>query len=551
MSAASASPSTSVAPASSLAAQFRRLPLAAQFSAGLLAGFAVALSFQLWPEWRHNPDLSHGMFMPLVFLLLLNEARSAHSPRWLTPCDASAFAVSVLVLGGLLALCAAGLYAAALDWSHALVSFMLTSALALLTSAAIVVFAGENVQLVPCNWSAFVAAGLWLLCTPIPPGTYTRLTLSLQLWISENVLRTLHLLGIAAERHGNIIDLVHGSVGIEEACSGVRSLISCVFAGLFFSASLVHRPWARALVIGLSVPLALAMNFLRSLTLTLLANAGVDIAGTWHDATGFAVLGVTAVLLGALALFLERAEKKSAARLAVPSAPGTTAILFSATRLPLRVLATALALAFALLVIFTLNTRSAPRRDRPVPALASVLPSATPGWLVVTNDLFEFRDALHTDHLAQRTYVKSTPAGEIRIILYLAYWSPGQASVSLVASHTPDACWPGSGWIAEPIAAPRAKLIIDRRPLADAEARLFKLGDSPQFVWFWHLYDGHPINYRDPYSASELLRIALRYGFRHDGDQLFVRVSCNRPWSEIEHEPLLARFFAHTQALGL
>jgi exosortase len=547
MSAATASPPPDLAPAPSLTSQWRGLPFAAQFSAGLLALFVVALSVQLWPEWRHNPDLSHGMFMPLVFLLLLNEARSARAPRWLKPRGPANLALAVLIVGGLLALCAAGLYAAALDWSHALVSFMLTSALALLAAAAIVGFAGEGVRLVPCNWSAFVAAGLWLLCTPIPPGTYTRLTLSLQLWISENVLRTLHVLGIAAERHGNIIDLVHGSVGIEEACSGVRSLISCVFAGLFFSACLVHRPWARALVIGLSVPLALVMNFLRSLALTLLANAGVDIAGLWHDATGFAVLGVTALLLGALALFLERAEKKPGAR----SAPAPAQLPPPASRLPLRALAASLALAFALLAVFTLNTRSAPHRDRPVPALTTVLPAATPGWLVVNNDLFEFRDTLRTDHLAQRTYVKATPAGEIRIILYLAYWSPGQASVSLVASHTPDACWPGSGWIAEPTTTPRAKLIIDRRPLADAEARLFKFGDAPQYVWFWHLYDGHPINYRDPYSATELLRIALRYGFRHDGDQLFVRVSCNRPWSAIEHEPLIAQFFAHTQALGL
>ena len=48
---------------------------------------------------------------------------------------------------------------------------------------------------------ALAAAGLWLLSTPIPPGTYTRMTLTLQLWVSEGVLRTVHLLGIAAVRH--------------------------------------------------------------------------------------------------------------------------------------------------------------------------------------------------------------------------------------------------------------------------------------------------------------------------------------------------------------
>ena len=36
-------------------------------------------------------------------------------------------------------------------------------------------------------------------------------------------------------------------------------------------------------------------------------------------------------------------------------------------------------------------------------------------------------------------------------------------------------------------------------------------------------------------------------GFRHEGDQFFVRVSSNRPWDQIAHEPLLAEFFNRTR----
>ena len=533
-----------------LTAAFARQSWSAKMCVALLALFVVALSVRLWPDWLHNPDLSHGLFMPLVFLLLLREARTTATPRWLAPRPATHTAFAVLLLAGLLALCAAGLYAASLDWTHALVNFMLTAALAFLLGAGLVALAGESARLVPLNWNAIVAVGLWLLCAPIPPGTYTRLTLGLQLWVSENVLRALHLLGIAAERHGNIIELARGAVGIEEACSGVRSLISCVFAGLFFSASLVRRPWARALIIGLSVPLAIGMNFLRSLTLTLLANSGVNIAGTWHDATGFAVLGVTAVLLGGLALLLEHSEKKSPAPSAQPSALSSPP---SATRLPPPALALAagLTLALALVVFFVANTHTSERPDARVPNLAAVLPPAPAGWAATSTNLYEFHDALQTDHLAQRTYATNGPGGPVRIILYLAYWKPGQASVSLVASHTPDACWPGSGWTVQPIAQPRESLVVGARRLAEAETRYFTFGNDPQHVWFWHIYDGHPIAYRDPYSATELLRIAWRYGFRHAGDQLFVRVSSNRPWADIAGEPLLADFFANTRALGL
>src|ERR1019366_4103191 len=52
--------------------------------------------------------------------------------------------------------------------------------------------------------------------------------------------------------------------------------------------------------------LAIGMNLLRSLSLTLMANAGIEIAGFWHNATGFAILGLTAAILAWLALKLGR-----------------------------------------------------------------------------------------------------------------------------------------------------------------------------------------------------------------------------------------------------
>ena len=304
------------------------LPVLGKVNLALLAAAVAGLCVRLWPTWRDNPDLSHGLFMPLVFLFLLHESRGG-TPRFLAAKRATYAGFIVLLAAGLGALALAGLYAAAVDWTHALVDFMLTISVTLILGAAVVAYATDAKRLVPFNWTAVVAVGLWLLTAPIPPGTYQRLTLNLQLWVSEGVLRTLHLLGIPAIRHGNLIDLANATVGVEEACSGVRSLISCVFAALFFSATLVRRPWRRALIIALSAPLALGMNFLRSLALTLMANRGIDISGTWHDATGFAVLGVTAGLLAGLALFLERAP-----RAARPDAP--PAWSFSLSRRPAR-----------------------------------------------------------------------------------------------------------------------------------------------------------------------------------------------------------------------
>jgi exosortase/archaeosortase family protein len=344
-------------------------------------------------------------------------------------------------------------------------------------------------------------------------------------------------------RHGNIIELANTTVGVEEACSGVRSLISCVFAGFVLSATLLRRAWPRAVLIGIAAPLALAMNFLRSLFLTLLSNRGVDITGTWHDVTGFAVLGVTAALLGGLALLLEHGRAEPALRAAGLVPAGRSALQ--------RPLTAAFAAAFGLVVFFVINTRPAINHERPVPDLDALLPETAPGWLVRTSDLYEFTGTLRTEHLVQRRYLGGSSTHPIEITVYVAYWRPGQAPVSLVASHTPDACWPGSGWNPVPTSQPQTRLIIDQRTLPEVEYREFSSGQDPQHVWFWHLYDGRALDYRDPYSPAELLRIALRYGFRKEGEQLFVRVSSNRPWDEISAAPVLAGFFSRLQPFGL
>ena len=521
-----------------MTAPLPRAALPALLGLGVLTAAQTAM---LWPQWRTDPDLSHGMLMPVVFLLLLHASRDG-TPRFPPAGLATRWLVAALLALSLFVLAVGGLYAAALGWSSALVAFVLTAALVCLLGAGLV--AAATAHLLPLNWASITAIALWLLSAPLPRGTYARLTLGLQLFISENVLRALHLLGIPAVREGNIIDLANATVGVEDACSGVRSLISCVFAALVFSATLVSAPWARALLIALSVPLAIAMNFLRALLLTLLANRGVDIAGTWHDATGFAVLGATAVLLGGLAFLLGRGA---------PPAPHAPPAALAADRPALfRLLSGGLAAAAALVIFFYVNTRAAPRRDVPVPDLARLLPATAEGWQVFTpNDLQQFSGILQTDLLAQRTYSRQTPDGPLHLTVYLAFWRPGQATVSLVTSHTPDACWPGAGWAAQPDPSPQQRLSIAGRPLAEAEHRFFRYGSLPQHVWFWHLYAGRPISFQDPYSWVNLLEIALRHGFSRDGEQLFVRVSCDRPWQDFSQEPLLREIFTGLRPLGL
>jgi exosortase len=515
----------------------------------LLGALGLALCIDLWPQWRGNPDLYHGLLMPLICVLLLQESGRIGVQRHPRPGSLTVIAAGLLAAGGIACLSAAGLFAVSLGWSPSIVGFMLAGAFAGLLLSAVLALSVEPLRIVPLNWCAFSAAALWLLAAPMPPGTYGTVTTRLQGWVTGNVITALDLLGIAARQHGNLIELARTTVGVEEACSGIRSLVSCIFTGFFLSAFLLRRRWTRIVLIAAAAPLAVVMNFMRSLTLTLLANAGVNINGFWHDATGFAVLGLASIALIVIALSLESRHRPATVVTAVPrEGKISTPALYLTLMMP----AAGLLLGAALTGFFVIRTRPANSKAPPAPDLSALLPAESSGWSVASAmDLNRFAGTLQTDCLIQRTYFKGTPDRFTQITVYIAYWPPGRTSVSTVDLHTPDACWPGVGWIPVVSATTRVAPAVAGRTLPPAESRLFKDRNVSQYVWFWHLYNGAPIPQHDPRSPRELLAGAWRYGFRRDGTQMFVEISSNHPWDEIAGEPLLTEIFAHLRNLGL
>lgn len=518
----------------------------------LVAGVALAavalFCLNTWPDWSSNPDLSHGFFAPLVFLLLLWEGARHHTLRWLAA-DWRSVAASVACLAGaFLALALAGLLAASVGWSHAIVRFVFAGCLVLLLAAAWLVLARDDVRAVPFNWTIFTAIGLWALVAPLPHGTYSRLTLELQGNVTTFVLQTLHLFGVPARQQGNVIELANTSVGVEEACSGIRSLVSCLYAGAFFAAWQVRRVGPRLLLLLAAPVLAIGMNFARSLLLTLLANSGRDITGLWHDWTGYAILGITAVTLGGLALICEDKPPAYASATTAPASARPTARPAPA----LAFLGGSLLCAF-LLGFFVVSLRTTPSPPQININLGKLVPYRADGWRVATTtDLYQFSDILRTEHLMERIYMKQDARGSFEISLYIAYWPAGAVPVSQVSSHTPDACWPGSGWTPKLIPERERDLRLGDHLIPRTEYRQFTTASNRvEHVWFWHVYDGAPISFRDPYSVPALVENALRYGFRREGEQYFVRLSSNRPWHELMDEPLVRQIFRNLEPLGL
>jgi len=511
-----------------------------------LVVFTAAFIMMVGDEWSRNPDLSHGLFAPIVFALLIWEGARRGTQRWLAPSRWLTAGAIALALLGFALFGAAGLLAATVGWGHALVNCVLALALVATWLGAWLALADERVRVLPFNWAIFTAIVLWVLASPIPDGTYRRVTMTLQHGVTTGVLDALHILGIPARQMGNVIELATTSVGVEEACSGIRSLISCLYAGFFFAAWLVRGAGRRLFLILAAPVLAIVMNFIRSLTLTLLANNGVDIVGFWHDTTGYAILGLTSLALAGLAAMMSAPPR-------APAPVGGIGQSEPVPRTPFALIATVCALAGALGVFFVSFNRTTPLPSgAPKISAASLIPESASGWEVQTSDdLYRFSDILRTRDLAERTYLRRGPNGIVQVTLYIAHWLPGEASVSVVASHTPDACWPGGGWNVGPVVAPQERLVVGARQLPTAEHRFFVKGNLPQHVWFWHVYNDRPINYRDPYSVPALFEIAWRYGFRREGSQYFIRLSSNQPWENIAQEPLVQEIFRRLATVGL
>jgi exosortase len=526
--------------------------------AGLVCALAgaglLAWGCRLWPEWRNNPDLSHGFFaLPLVVLLWIRAREDAVGARGLG--GASRLALAVLLGAGVLgAALFTTVYAVALGWSAGPTLFLISGGAAGVAALAAVLASGRGVRWIAPGWPALVIPLAILLSAPLPPGTYLRLTLGLQEAITAGVVETLRLLGIPAMRAGNVINLGHTSVGVEEACSGVRSLVSCVLAGLALSALMLRSPGRRAVLVLAAAPLALITNFGRSLSLTLLARNGVDISGAWHDGLGFAVLGVTTALLGWIAVSLEAREAAKRNDKTTPDEAREGRATAGGAAGWLGLTCTLVALGW--LGYVALRTETDPAVAGTMPALERIVPKrpASGDWTVATRtDLDRFADILQTEHLLERIYRRTAPDGRVlQVTVYAAWWPAGAASVSTVAAHTPEACWPGAGWEMNPAESGRLALpLADGSVAGEAEQRVFANGEYPQRVWFWHLVGGEPFRPFEPRSWRDQLAVFFKHGVRRDAPQAFVRISSNCEWSEIAGEPLVAEVLRGFSELGV
>ncbi len=171
------------------------------------------------------------------------------------------------------------------------------------------IFEDVRVKLV----SLFVFPALvWLVSAPMVSVVEQNVSLFLLRKVTSVVFFCFDLLGMPIEQQGNILvlpplaDGKPNQVGVADACSGIRSLTACLFAGSFLASVFLDKLWKKTALVAAAMMFAVFTNLLRGLFLTAWAyNYGHEaIEGFVHDVAGYAVLGLTVIgLLCLLPLF--------------------------------------------------------------------------------------------------------------------------------------------------------------------------------------------------------------------------------------------------------
>jgi exosortase/archaeosortase family protein len=133
------------------------------------------------------------------------------------------------------------------------------------------------------------------------------LTQDLMQVVASLTVELLGWLDIPALQRGNLIELGTGTVGVDEACSGIRSFQSCLMAALLMGELYRLRLWPRAALVAIGLALGFSFNVVRTLLLSYQANAhGLDAIAKWHDPAGFTITVACFFCLWGLAVLVSK-----------------------------------------------------------------------------------------------------------------------------------------------------------------------------------------------------------------------------------------------------
>jgi exosortase len=168
------------------------------------------------------------------------------------------------------------------------------------------------VSLVGCILAIFgkrmVVELIYPLCTLVlmvapPTFIFERLTLSLQLLASRLGESSLEALGYSVLRQGNVLEMVGIKLSVEEACSGIRSLVAIIFMCVLYNYFFVEGRTMKALILLMATPIAILGNAVRIVATGIASQYNPALVhGAAHEAFGY--ISVAAAAAGCVIFHL-------------------------------------------------------------------------------------------------------------------------------------------------------------------------------------------------------------------------------------------------------
>jgi exosortase/archaeosortase family protein len=241
-------------------------------------------------------------------------------------------------------------------------------------------------------------------------------------------------------------------VGVNEACSGVRSLQTSLMIGLLFGELKRLSLAKRCLLLAGAVLLALLANFGRALFLIwIAATENVSAVDRWHDIAGYVIVAV--VFLGSLALakILDRDGKVEIRKAKVENGGNRSPSFLLPTSYFLLCFLWLAAVEIGVEAWYRTHERGLVSRER---------------WTALWPESAKDFHDIHIDETTKRILRFDEGRGatwkigdqnaedgmrkaesQESALLYFFRWRPGGNSALLANLHRPDVCLPASGWV--------------------------------------------------------------------------------------------------------
>ena len=252
------------------------------------------VAYQLGMDWYRDSDYSHGFLIPFLSLFFLWE-------RWgdmkESTIRSSPWGIGLLGLG--LGMLLIGVVGAELYTQR-------VSLIIVLAGLVLLLFGWQFL------WIGSFPIAFLIFMIPLPTIVVNSIAFPLQLFAAKTATFCLFSLGIPVLREGNLISLVGMTLEVNEACSGLRSLLALLALGTVYGYFSQRETWKRWLLVLLSIPIAIAANAVRVSGTGILGQFwGVEAAqGFYHLFEGWIVFIVAFVLLFFCGSLLARLGKR-------------------------------------------------------------------------------------------------------------------------------------------------------------------------------------------------------------------------------------------------